>query len=106
MSSPKEARSEADFPRDFPVSAIQLWVSNHAARGTVRYYFGVTAPDSQVLHNLTDDDILVRPLAPAASALALTGIELRGFERLDAIPILEWKVRRRKRTTTLATEAS
>ncbi len=81
-------------------------MSNHATWGTVRYHFRVTTPDSQVLHDLTDDDILVRPLALVASSLALTGIELRGFERLDAIPILEWKVRRRKRSTTLATEAS
>jgi hypothetical protein len=58
-----------------------------------------------VLHDLTDDDILVRPLAPVASSLALTGIELRGFERLDEIPILEWKAGRRKRAPTLATDA-
>jgi hypothetical protein len=56
-----------------------------------------------VLHDLADDDILVKPLAPAASSLELTGIELRGFERVDALPILQWKGRRRKRTTTLAT---
>jgi hypothetical protein len=58
-----------------------------------------------VLHDLTDDDILVRPLAPAESSLALTGIELRGFERVGEVPILEWKGRRRKRTTTRATKA-
>jgi len=63
----------------------------------------VTVPNPQVLHDLTDDDIRVKPLAPAASSLVLTGIELRGFERVDALPSLEWKVRRRKRTTTLAT---
>jgi hypothetical protein len=80
-------------------------VSNHAARGVVRYDLRVTATDAQVLHDLTDDDILVRPLAPVASSLALTGIELRGFERLDELPILEWKARRRKRATTLATDA-
>lgn len=79
-------------------------MSNHAARGAVRYHFRVTAPDPQVLHDLTDDDIDVKPLAPAASSLALTGIELRGFERVGALPILEWKGRRRKRTTTLATK--
>ena len=84
---------------------IQRWVSNHAAEGAVRYHFHVTAPDPQVLHDLTDDDILVKPLSPAASSLALTGIELRGFERVAEIPILEWKSRRRKRTTTLATKA-
>jgi hypothetical protein len=65
----------------------------------------VTAADPQVLHDLTDDDILVSPLAPVTSPMALTGIELRGFERLDELPILEWKVRRRKRATTLATDA-
>jgi hypothetical protein len=79
-------------------------VSNHTGRRLVRYHFRVTAPNPQVLHDLTDDDIVVRPLAPAASLLALTGIELRGFERLDEIPVLEWKGRRRKRTTTLATK--
>jgi hypothetical protein len=83
---------------------IHREVSNHAARGAVRYHFGVTAPHPQVLHDLTDDDIVVRPSTPAASALALTGIELHGFERLDAIPVLEWKGRRRKRAT-LATKA-
>jgi hypothetical protein len=80
-------------------------VSNRARRGAVRYHFRVTARDPQVLHDLTDDDILVRPLTPVASSLALTGIELRGFERMDAIRILEWKGRRRTRTTTLATKA-
>jgi hypothetical protein len=58
----------------------------------------------QVLHDLTDDDILVRPSAPASSSLALTGIELRGFERVGEIPMLEWKGKRRKRTTTRATK--
>jgi hypothetical protein len=80
-------------------------VSNHADRGAVRYYFRVTAPDPNVLHDLTDDDILVKPLALIASSLALTGIELRGFERLDELPVLEWKGKRRKRATTLATKA-
>jgi hypothetical protein len=84
---------------------IRRWVSNHASQGVVRYHFPVTTPDPQVLHDLTDDDILVKPLAPVASSLALTGIELRGFERVAAIPILEWKGKRRKRTTTLATRA-
>jgi hypothetical protein len=65
----------------------------------------MTARDPQAVHDLTDEDILVAPLAPAASSLALTGIDLRGFERVHAIPILEWKVRRRKRATTLATAA-
>ena len=65
----------------------------------------MTVPDPQVLHDLTDEDIHVKPLVSAASSLALTGIELRGFERLDAIPILEWKGRRRKRAKTLATKA-
>jgi hypothetical protein len=80
-------------------------VSNHAAQGAVRYHLRVTASEPQVLHDLTDDDSLVRPLASVLSPLALTGIELRGFERLDELPILEWKVRRRKRATTLATDA-
>jgi hypothetical protein len=64
----------------------------------------VTASDPQVLQDLTDDDIVVRPLAPVASSLALTGIELRGFERLHEMPVLEWKARRRKRATPLATD--
>jgi hypothetical protein len=80
-------------------------VSNHAARFAVRYHFRVTASDPKVLHDLTDDDILVTPLAPIASSLALTGIELRGFERLNELPILEWKAKRRKRAPTLATKA-
>lgn len=80
-------------------------MSNHAAAGAVRYYFRVTAPDPKVLHDLVDDDILVKPLARIASSLMLTGIELRGFERLDELPILEWKGKRRKRAKTLATEA-
>jgi hypothetical protein len=84
---------------------IRRCVSNHTIRATVRYYFRVNAPDPLVLHDLTDADIHVKPLAPAPSSLALTGIELRGFERVDAIPILEWKGKRRKRTTTLATDA-
>jgi hypothetical protein len=58
-----------------------------------------------VLHDLTDEDIHVKPLVSAASSLALTGIELRGFERVEALPVLEWKGRRRKRTTTLGSEA-
>jgi hypothetical protein len=80
-------------------------VSNHAARRAVRYYFRVTAPHPKVLYDLTDDDVVVRPLAPITSSLAQTGIELRGFERLDELPILEWKSKRRKRATTLATKA-
>jgi hypothetical protein len=80
-------------------------VSNHTIWAAVRYYFRVKAPDPLVLYDLTDDDIHVKPVAPAASSLALTGIELRGFERVDSIVILEWKCRRRKRTTTLATDA-
>jgi hypothetical protein len=80
-------------------------VSDHAAEGVVRYYFRMTAPDPKVLRDLVDDDILVKPLVPNASSLVLTGIELRGFERLDELPILEWKGKRRKRVKTLATEA-
>ena len=80
-------------------------MSNHAAEGVVRYYFRMTAPDPKVLRDLVDDDILVKPLVPNASSLVLTGIELRGFERLDELPILEWKGKRRKRVKTLATEA-
>jgi hypothetical protein len=83
---------------------IQRWVSNHAAGDVIGYHFHVMAPDPQVLHDLTDDDVLVKPLCPAASSLARTGIELRGFERVAEIPILEWKSKSRKRTT-LATRA-
>lgn len=85
---------------------IHRWVSNHAARRPVRYHFRVTAPDPEVLYDLNDEDIFVSLVVPPASLLALTGIELRGFERLDVIPIIEWKATRRKRTTTLANKAS
>lgn len=49
------------------------------------------APDTPTLHDLTDDDIQTRPLEPPQSALASTGIEFKGLEQLNPIPLQEWR---------------
>jgi hypothetical protein len=62
----------------------------------------VNAPNPPRQHDLTDDDVVSRPLEPAVSPLAMTGIDFRGLERLESIPILEWKDARRKRPPVVA----
>jgi hypothetical protein len=42
------------------------------------------------LHDLADDDIHSRPLESPLSALASTGIEFKGLEQLNPIPLQEW----------------
>ena len=57
----------------------------------------MSATDSTRLPDLIEADIDVRPLKPAISTLAATGIEFRGLERVHFIPVLEWKGVGRKR---------
>ena len=57
----------------------------------------MNAPDPTSFHDLTDEQIDVRPLQAVASTLAATGIEFRGLERVDSIPMLQWKGAGRKR---------
>ena len=57
------------------------------------------APDTPTLHDLSDDDIESRPLEPQPSYVASTGIEFSGLERLQTIPLQEWRSKSRSAAT-------
>ena len=51
----------------------------------------MAAPEPPLLHELSDGDVVSRPLEPPSSKLAATGIEFQGLESSYPIPTRDWK---------------
>jgi hypothetical protein len=51
----------------------------------------MTEPAAPAMHDLSDGDIVSRPLPPPNSLIAATGIAFHGLERSGPIPVQPWR---------------